>query len=302
MQNLFRLARIQFLSASLALYGLGAFWAILLGAPFSWSRMLLGYLVIFPGHLSVSFSNDYFDVDVDRYGRPAVFTGGSGVLVKHPELRKPARRIALALMLCSMTLACLYQVIYSAPFWFLGYVAVCNLLGWFYSAPPLRLAYRGFGECSTAFTAGCLLPGMGTLVMRGYLSGDGLLFMIPLLLYGLGFILAVEIPDLEADRLGHKQTWVVRKGRGFGFQVVGFLFLAATGFFFVFPWVYSHGYPIDLHILGLFSILPLSTGLVGAFRSPRDQPTAARLVNGIIASLVAFFILTDGYLIYTSVR
>jgi 1,4-dihydroxy-2-naphthoate octaprenyltransferase len=36
-----------------------------------------------------------------------------------------------------------------------------NLVGWFYSAPPLRLAYRGLGEFSTAATVGFLVPAMG---------------------------------------------------------------------------------------------------------------------------------------------
>jgi hypothetical protein len=45
---------------------------------------------------------------------------------------------------------------------------------------------------------------------------------MPLLLYGLASILSVEMPDLEADRLGDKRTWLARQqGRGFGFDVVG---------------------------------------------------------------------------------
>ena len=77
-----------------------------------------------------------------------------------------------------------------------------NLLGWFYAAPPFRLAYRGLGELSTAISAGILIPGMGYLAQRGALDSLGLLFAIPLMLYGLGFILAVEIPDESPDRIG----------------------------------------------------------------------------------------------------
>jgi 1,4-dihydroxy-2-naphthoate octaprenyltransferase len=296
------LARLQFLSASLTLFILGASWAILTGGSYSWFRILLGYLVLLPGHLSVAFSNDYFDVQVDQFGNPSFFSGGSGVLVKHPELRKPARRIAIGFILCSLALACLYQAVFSPPFWFLGYVALGDSLGWFYSAPPLKFAYRGFGEFSTAFISGFLIPGMGYLVVKGNINLDGFLFTVPLLLYGLGFMVAVEIPDLESDLRGQKRTWVTRIGREHGFILVGILFLAATCFFFLFPTLSIRQVPINFHILGFFSWVPLGASLLGVARRPLEQQLAARFANATVAALAMFFILTDGYLIFMSVH
>ena len=84
MIKLLQIARPQFLISGLALFVFGASWAILLGAPFSLSRILLGYLVLIPAHLSISYSNDYFDVEVDKYDKPTLFSGGSGILVNHP--------------------------------------------------------------------------------------------------------------------------------------------------------------------------------------------------------------------------
>ena len=58
------------------------------------------------------------------------------------------------------------MMIFSLPFLFLVFVIVGNIVGWFYSAPPLRLVYRGLGEMMmmmmmmmTAgfFTRACLL-------------------------------------------------------------------------------------------------------------------------------------------------
>jgi len=302
MAKLIRVARPQFLIASLALFTMGAFWAILLGASSSLPRMLLGYLIILPAHLSVSYSNDYFDVEVDKHGKPTLFSGGGGILVENPQLRKPALWIAIALTFCSVGLGVLFLILYSYPIWFLGYVGVSNLLGWVYSAPPFRLAYRGLGELLTAFTAGCLLPGMGVLVTQGYLNRDGLLFTMPLMLYGLAFILTVEIPDVEADRLGHKKTWVARKGRGFGFITIGSLLLVATGFFFCVPVLYSHPLPVDFRFLGFLSLLPLGMGVVGMVKRPADRQTAIQFVNGTIGTLAIFFILMDAVLIYTATR
>jgi 1,4-dihydroxy-2-naphthoate octaprenyltransferase len=182
----------------MALFAFGALWAVLMGAPVYLSRILLVYLVLLPAHLSISYSNDYFDIDVDKYDKPTLFSGGSGVLVDHPELRKPAKWTAITLILCSLALGIVFQILYSFPIWFLGIVLLGNLLGWFYSAPPLRFAYRGLGELSMAVSIGLLIR-FGYLVTSGQINMDGLLFIIPLMLYGLAFILNVEIPDMESD-------------------------------------------------------------------------------------------------------
>jgi 1,4-dihydroxy-2-naphthoate octaprenyltransferase len=291
-------ARPQFLIAGLALFVFGASWAILLGASFSLSRILFGYLVLLPAHLSVSYSNDYFDVEVDKYANPTFFSGGSGVLVDHPGLRKPAQWTAITLVICSLALGVVFQIVYSFSIWFMGFVVLGNLLGWFYSAPPLRLAYRGLGELSMVFSIGLLIPGMGYLVTSGHLHQDGLLFIVPLMLYGLAFILTVEIPDMESDRLGNKKTWVARKGRGFGFTAITVSFLLATLFFVCFPWLTTRIYPVDFHILGILSLMPLGAGCIGMLKKRTEKHSATRVVYGIMIALATFCILADGYLLF----
>ena len=298
MTKLLRVARPQFLISGLALFVFGAAWAVLLGTPFSLSRILLGYLVLLPAHLSISYSNDYFDVEVDKYDKPTFFSGGSGILVDHPGLRKPARWTAIALIVFSLTLGIVFQIVYSFPIWFLGFVVLGNLLGWFYSAPPLRLAYRGLGELSMIFSVSLLIPGLGYLVTSGQMNQDGLLFIAPLMLYGLAFVLTVEIPDMESDRLGNKRTWVARKGRGFGFTVIAVSLLLATLFFFCFPWLTSRIYPLDFRFLGILSLMPLGAACIGMLKRPIEKRSATRVVNGIMITLAAFCILADGYMVY----
>jgi len=296
--KMFRVARLQFLICGMALFAFGALWAILLGAPIYLSRILLGYLILLPAHLSISYSNDYFDVDVDKYDKPTVFSGGSGVLVDHPELRKPALWTAITLILCSLALGIVFQIVYSFPIWFLGFVLLGNLIGWFYSAPPIRLAYRGLGELSMAVSIGLLIPGFGYMVTSGQITKDGLLFIVPLTLYGLAFLLNVELPDMESDRLGNKRTWVARKGRGFGFTVIAASFLLATLYFLCYPWLTSRIYPVNFRILGILSLLPLVAGCIGLLRRPIEKKSATRVVNGIMIAIAAFCFLVDGYFVY----
>lgn len=298
MLKLLQISRPQFLASGFALFIFGACWALLQGAPFSLARLLLGFLVIVPAHLSVSYSNDYFDVEVDKFGKPTLFSGGSGVLVEHPELREPARRVAIGLILCSLLLAVAFLALYSYPWWFLGLVLLGSLSTWYYSAPPLMLAYRGLGEFSTIASAGFLLPMMGYLVMMGSFDGDALLFAAPLLLYATAFTLAVEIPDLEVDRLGGKHTWVARYGRGFGFALIGIATLLATLFFAGFPLFVSRAGPVDFSVLAFLSLLPLAVGMFALVKRPAERQTAIKLVGAIMASLALFCILADGYLVY----
>ncbi len=293
-----QIARPQFLIVGLALFLFGALWAVLLGAPFSLARLLLGYLVIMPAHLSVSYSNDYFDVEVDRLGKPTLISGGSGVLVQHPELRSATRRIALTLILCSLVMGIVFWALYAYPFWYLGLVLLGNLLGWFYSAPPIKLAYRGLGEFSTMFTSGFLLPMMGYLVTRGSVDRDGLIFLIPFMLYGLAFILMVHIPDMEVDRLGNKHTWVALRGRAFAFTVAGIALLCATLFIFFSPQLFPGTYPLDFRVLGWMSLLPLAAGLIGVLKRPAEREAAIKIVLGNVIMLAVFCLLADGYLIY----
>jgi 1,4-dihydroxy-2-naphthoate octaprenyltransferase len=296
--NLLRVARPQFLISGLALFIFGAAWAVLSGAPFSPLKMLFGYLVLMPAHLSISYSNDYFDVDVDKYDKPTFFSGGSGILVDHPELRKPALWTAMILIGSSLALGIVFQIIYSYPIWFWGLVVLGNLLGWFYSAPPLRLVYRGLGELAMIFSIGLLIPEFGYLVTNGQMNINGLLFIVPLMLYGLAFIISVEIPDMEADRLGNKKTWVAQKSRSFGFVVIAASLFLATAFFLCFPWLTSRNYPLDFRFLGILSLIPLGAGCIGLLTRPLVKQAATRVVNGIMLTLAAFCILADGYLVY----
>lgn len=75
----------------------------------------------------------------------------------------------------------------------------------------LKTCLSRSGRIIDDFSLGLLIPGFGYLVTNGRINQDGFLFFIPLMLYGLAFILTVELPDMESDRLGRKMTWVAQK-------------------------------------------------------------------------------------------
>ena len=62
-------------------------------------KFILGYMIVFIAQLSVSFSNDYFDIEADRFTKKTLFSGGSKVLVEHPELRRFSKWLAISLII-----------------------------------------------------------------------------------------------------------------------------------------------------------------------------------------------------------
>lgn len=296
MGKLLKLARLQFLVAGLALFLFGALVAVLLGAPFSGVRLLLGCLIVLPAQLSVNFGNDYFDTVSDQPDGATFISGGSGILLNYPELRTPVKWIITALIVFSLIMGVLFQRMYSYPLWMLSFVALGNLFGWMYSAPPFRLSERGLGELCFAFVIGFLVPAMGYLTMRGVLDSAGAFLLIPILLYALVFILSVEIPDVENDRLGGKNNWVVRSGRSLGFTVIGVLLLGATAYFFLLPQFYPASIPMDFRVAGGLSLLPLLPGLWGLARRPLERRLATHIATGIVVALSLFVVLIDIYL------
>jgi 1,4-dihydroxy-2-naphthoate octaprenyltransferase len=112
----------------------------------------------------------------------------------------------------------------------------------------------------------------------------------------------VEIPDMESDRLGNKWTWIARRGRSFGFIMVGTSLFLATAFFFCIPWLTPRAYSVDFRFLGLLSLLPLGAGFIGLLKRPVEKRSAIKVVNGILITIGIFCMLADGYMIFMYLR
>jgi 1,4-dihydroxy-2-naphthoate octaprenyltransferase len=300
--NIVKLGRPQFLILGLAVFGFGAAWAAAFGSQVSWLRLIWGALVVLLAQLSVSYSNDYFDQKMDQPGSVTPLSGGSGVLIQHPELRQPARLISLALIAASLLGGGAFLCYFHLPWWLMLFIVLGNLASWFYSAPPLRLSEKGWGELCITLILSSLVPCMGYIAAGGLAFSSRGSILLPLIFYSLACSLDVELPDLEVDRAGGKKTWVVRRGRRFGMGMIGLLFLSCTMFFFLLPVLGEGMYPVNFHVLGLFSLIPLGAGLAGWFRRPLTRERVTGSAIWILTSLLMFVILVDAYLIWVSIR
>ncbi|MDT8356949.1 MAG: prenyltransferase [Methanomicrobiaceae archaeon] len=291
-----KLGRMHFLLAGFALFCMGALYASYIGDTLHIERFIFGYAILALGHLSLNYTNEYFDLDADRFCSPTPVSGGTGILQKYPRFAPMTRTLALLLLAGSLLLAVTYHLCYGQSVPFLLFVIGGNLLGWSYSAPPGRLSYRGWGEIGTAAGFGFFIPGMGYLVVHGSIDTAFLPLSIPLVLFGFFFIVSVEMPDMEADRMAGKWTFVARKGRAWGRWVILFSSLLAPVLFLAFSMLLGSPAREALLMSGAVSLLPLAAGLTGYL----DGGTARRpVVRGAvlnIAALTGFCILSDIFL------
>ena len=296
--SLLKLARLHAVSVGFFMFLIGALLAWFSGTSFPVSRFVLGYVILFTAQLSVSYSNDYYDVTTDQYSERNFFSGGSKVLIEHPELRHYALWCALGFMVLSIALAGIFVIAFSISVFFFLFVILGNLIGWSYTAPPVRLSYRGFGEITTMLVIGFFIPGLGYWAVNGSIDGFPLLFAVPFSLYGLALIIDVEIPDKEADMRTNKKNLIVRKGRPVGLLIsVCALGLASVSFITGSVIIdFYHG--MNFGLVSLVSLLPLGTGLYSFFRRNAQPTVLRRSVFLNIASLFLLVLFIDAYLAY----
>jgi 1,4-dihydroxy-2-naphthoate octaprenyltransferase len=292
--QMIKLTRAHIGIAVLPSFWLGLIFALLLGNEFNLFIFSIGFIIIFCLYASASYVNDYFDFEADKYNRQFGFSGGSGVLQKFPELKKPAKWIGIIFILISLSLTVLLSLISFIPMWAVGYIAIGAFLSYFYSAPPVQMAYRGVGEFPH-FIAGLLNAGWGYLLITGTIDLSLILFAIPLSLHLLTVILLFEIPDKEADIHGGKQNFIVTYGRKKAYFLIMILFWLATFYLLFLAWFGWNQASINFWIPASFSFIPSIVSTYYFITKYHEQ-----IVTKIaIKTALSLFLFSSLFLIYT---
>jgi 1,4-dihydroxy-2-naphthoate polyprenyltransferase len=256
-----RIIRLHIVAGGALAFSLGALLAFVNGGTFDSLQIVLFYAIVFLGDLSTHYSNDYFDVNEDKFVQRRKFFSGKNILVNNPTLRSSARLISIMLFILSNALAVLVVILKMAPPELLIIALVANFLGWAYSTPPLRLVSKGFGEVAIALAVGFAIPAVGYLAVREQFDCLFWYFALPFVLYGFMLALSLEMPDIEVDRKVGKLNIGARKGK---IIVSGLIFAAAlaASLSFLF-YVYQLKSIVDFRWMFLFSLAPLIAGFAG---------------------------------------
>jgi len=286
--------RPAFLTIALAGCLLG--FATALDAAFSWPLALLTVLLAVATQAGVNVFNDYYDhlngTDAVNVDRLFPFTGGSRFIQN--AVMSPRQMLAWAVVLFGGVIAGgLWLIETRGPglFW-IGLAGL--MIGWAYSAPPLKLNSRGLGEVCVA--AGFLLIVAGAdFVQRGAPSAKPWLLGLPYALLVTNILYINQFPDRAADIQAGKRHWVARlepavAARGYWL----ILLLAAASL----AGLVATGWLPALALLSLLAVLPaLKAGRIlstHAHEPPRLMPAlqmtiaAAHLQPVILAAVLAW--------------
>ncbi|MBN1153733.1 prenyltransferase [candidate division KSB1 bacterium] len=215
--NLLQIARAPFLSSIVSPIAAGTLLAIIVTKEFDPINFLLLLIIGIGLHAATNIYNDIYDTlqgtDMINTNRNE-FSGGSGFLVYFPHLKSRMYRIArLSLVIAFLgtlilnfriadhlriTLWCLY-----------GFAAFFSK---FYTAEPVKLAYRGLGEVSVWFAFGPMAI-LFAAISQNVACHPVVISAMPITgISTLSILLIGQMIDYEADKEAGKWGIAVRKG------------------------------------------------------------------------------------------
>lgn len=222
-----RLSRVKFLIGGFLGFALGAAVARFDGAYVDWQVYALGQTMVTAFHLMVHYANDYFDRHCDASSERTPWSGGSGALLEGGL----SPRIALnAAYFCAGVGAFAIAVfLVSGAYVPAAVGVVIAILAWSYSAPPMRLLARGWGELDTAIIISLLFPLAGYVTFAHAPELRLFASVLPAIAAMFVLMFCVEYPDVESDRDTGKMNLVARLGRTGARKLIFFAVVAIYG-------------------------------------------------------------------------
>lgn len=211
----------------------------LLGVVIAWaqgySMHLFHFALVVVGvtvnHFGLNLVDDVLDyrhaIDLKKGDEKNFFAGGSGVLpeglLKDTHMLRVAGAFfaSTALIGVYLTYACGWPVL------ILGLFGMASSI--FYTTPPIRFGYRGFGELGLLINFGPVIVMGSYFVQAGTFAREPLIASLVPGFMMWSMIIINEIPDYEADRRGGKWNLVARFGRQGGAVLYGIGLAVAYG-------------------------------------------------------------------------
>jgi 1,4-dihydroxy-2-naphthoate octaprenyltransferase len=201
-----------------------AWWA---GYPFNWGLLVLILLGMMFANIGTNFTNDYFDYKsgVDKLDEGRIYKKGAEVLYDNPFAESgsvdgyalyffsPRTILVSALVSLAITAAIGLYLVLRVDWRILPVGLVGILMGYFYTAPPVKFGYRGWGDL-ICFLGSGPFPVIGTFFLfTGRVSWTAVLAGIVAGLWVDAILYIGNVPDAEADRAVGKKTLSTILGR-----------------------------------------------------------------------------------------
>jgi 1,4-dihydroxy-2-naphthoate octaprenyltransferase len=262
--------RFHFTSASFMPGILGGMIAWTADGKFHVGYFLLVMLGLILNHIALNMTDDYYDfrhlVDVFATDGKNPYTGGSGLLSSGLIQPQRMRQVFVTFYLIAIGIG-IFLGVMRGPL-ILLLLAIGFFCAYFYTAPPVRFGYRGFGELAQLL---CFGPGIGIgayFVQAQRISWEAFWGTLPFGIMLFAMITINEIPDYFEDRRGGKLNLVARFGREAGVWLFIASILSAYGA--ILGGVILKRIPI----LGLISLLtfPIACKTISILRAYYQEP------------------------------
>lgn len=179
---------------------------------FSWWISILAVIGVCAAHLSTNLLDDYFDYKADmlKDREKVVRRGIKAYTAKYPYLTDGSA--TLGKLRCAIAIISLIAILCGVIVawqrgWSILWIALAaGLMGFFYSAPPIKFCYWGMGEVVTGIIFGPLLM-LGTYwAAAGELDWSILSIAVPVGLLVVNILFTHSMIDLEGDKESDKLT------------------------------------------------------------------------------------------------
>lgn len=211
--RLFLATRIPFLTATIVPMLLGAVVARADGYS-AWGLWGLAFVGAACIHLGLNALNDIFDVasGADAANMtPTPFSGGSRVLLYGLVAKRSMWILALVLFAVGSAIGGYLASTRASEILWLGIAGVVLSVG--YTAPPLKLVYRGIGDVAVAAGFGPIMTLGAYAVVAQRLSFEAFYASLPVAIFVMLILYVNQVPDRQGDALAGKRTVAVRFSR-----------------------------------------------------------------------------------------
>jgi 1,4-dihydroxy-2-naphthoate polyprenyltransferase len=223
-------------------------------------------------HAGINVLNDYFDhlngADDLNHTPLTPFAGGSRFIQNGILTAQETYRLGLFLLFLAVTLGLILVWVRGLTLLWIGLIGVFS--GYFYSAPPLSLNSRGWGELLVGLNFGILAVLGAYFVQTQTLSLTPLIASLPLAGLVAAILYLNEFPDYVADKQADKKTLVVRLGPSTARLL--YITLLAWSFLCILLGILFHYLPV-LSLASLFTV-PLGILAIQTLSANYDQPLA----------------------------
>jgi 1,4-dihydroxy-2-naphthoate octaprenyltransferase len=207
-----RATRLPFLSATLIPVAIG----LAIAAANGFFDVLTAVLTVVGAaavHLGLNVANDVFDTRLgadEANVNPTQYSGGSRVIQYGLVSLGGMQRLGLVFYAVATVIGLLLLALRPSPALLaIGILGIILSVG--YTAPPLKLVYRGLGEITTAIGFGPLML-LGAYVVQsgGSIETAAVVASLPVAILVALILYVNEVPDRPSDARAGKRTLVVR--------------------------------------------------------------------------------------------